>query len=330
MVDLTRRSVLAGGLALPLAAGAAGAQGNWPAGIGTIKLIVPFPAGGSVDAVARLAQAGLQPRFGTSVIVENLPGASGAAGTGRVARSAPDGANWLFVFDTHAVNPAMQQLNFDTEKDLEPVMLIGRAPNVMATHPDKPYRTLADVLAAAKANPGKVTYGTIGVGSLGHLTMVRLAKSAGVRMTHVPYRGGGPAINDALAGHTELIVASSAVINPQLVAKGLRAVTQFGPKRRPSDMLKDVPTAIEGGFPDLISVAWWGVFAPGGTPRPIVDRFRDDLAASLAEPRAAGILNDAQQMEVLIAGPEELRSFLSEQMKTWGAVVRENDIKQDS
>ena len=328
MSGITRRGVAAGGLML--AAAPALGQSGWPAGAGAIRLIVPFPAGGSVDAVARLAQAGLQSRLGTSVIVENQPGASGAAGTARVARSAPDGSNWLFVFDTHAVNPAIQQLSFDTEKDLDPVMLIGRAPNILATHPGKPYRTLADVIAAAKADPGRVTYGTIGVGSLGHLTMVRLGQMAGVKLTHVPYRGGGPAMNDALAGHVELLISSTATVNPQLIAKGLRPIVQFGAERRSSDTLKDVPTAVESGFPGLESIAWWGVFAPARTPREIVERFRTDLAASLAEPRAATVLGDSQQMEVLTGGPDDLRRFLADQMKIWGAVVRENNIKADS
>lgn len=329
MTAINRRA-MAFGAASVFVAGRARAQADWPAGAGTIRLIVPFPAGGSVDAVARLAQTGLQSRLGTTVLVENQPGASGAAGSARVARSAPDGTSWLFVFDTHAVNPSMQQLTFDTEKDLDPVMLIGRAPNILATHPGKPYRSLADVIAAAKADPGKVTYGTIGVGSLGHLTMVRLGRMAGVTLTHVPYRGGGPAMNDALAGHVELLISSTATVNPQLISGGLRALTQFGRERRSSDMLKDVPTAIESGFAGLESIAWWGVFAPARTPAPIVERFRNDLAASFAEPRAATVLNDSQQIELLKGGPEELRAFLSGQMKVWSAVVRENNIKADS
>ena len=328
MDGITRRGLVGGGLAL--AASPVLAQGAWPSGIPLIRLIVPFPAGGSVDAVARLAQPGLQTRLGTSVVVENQPGASGSAATGRVARSAPDGTNFVFVFDTHAVNPAMQQLPFDTEKDLEPVMLVGTAPNVLATNPSKPYRTLADVIAAAKAKPDGITYATIGTGSLGHLTMVRLGQNAGVKLTHVPYRGGGPAMNDALAGHVELIVGSAALVNPQLIAKGLRPIAQFGATRVASETLRETPTAIESGFPGLESVAWWGVFAPGKTPPEIVSRFGADLAASLRDPRAATILRDTQQVELLAQGPSELRAFLAKEMKVWGAVVRENNIKADS
>ncbi len=332
MGQVTRRVAIGGVIgaltgALP---GPASSQAGWPTGVGPIRLIVPFPAGGSVDAVARLVQIGLQQRLGATVIVENQPGASGSAATGRVARLPPDGANWVFVFDTHAVNPAMQQLPFDTLKDLEPVMLIGTAPNVLATHPSKPYRTLADVLAAGKAKPDTVTYASIGTGSLGHLTMVRVSQQAGVKLTHVPYRGGGPAMNDALAGHVDTIIGSAALINPQLEAKSLIPVAQFGAKRVASPNLKDVPTAAESGIPALESRAWWGVFAPSKTPAAIIARFGADLKASLADERASRMLSETQQIDILAAGPAELQSFLENEMKVWGAVVRENNIKADS
>lgn len=330
MARFTRRSVVAGALAAPLAPGLASGQGTWPAGVGAIRLVVPFPAGGSVDAVARLVQVGLQARLGTTVIVENQPGSSGSAATGRVAKAAPDGTTFVFVFDTHAVNPAMQQLTFDTAKDLEPVMLIGTAPNVLATHPSRPFRTLADVIATGKAKPDTITYATIGTGSLGHLTMVRLGKQAGVKLTHVPYRGGGPAMNDALAGHVDLIIGSAALINPQLEAKGVRAVAQFGAKRVGSPNLREVPTAAESGIPGLESLAWWGVFAPGRTPKAIVERFGAELKASLADERAARVIRDSQQIEILAAGPAELQRFLETEMRIWGEVVRENNIKADS
>lgn len=330
MSDFSRRSVVAGGLVAPFAARAAYAQAPWPAGAGIIRIIVPFPAGGSVDAVARLVQVGLQQRLGTTVLVENQPGASGSAATGRVAKSAPDGLNWVFVFDTHAVNPAMQQLSFDTAHDLEPVMLIGTAPNVLATHPSKLFRSVADVIAAAKAKPDTVTYASIGTGSLGHLTMVRFGKQTGTRLTHVPYRGGGPAMNDALAGHVDLIIGSAALINPQLESKALVPIVQFGASRIASPNLKDVPTGEESGLPGLESVAWWGVFAPGKTPKAMIDRFGQDLKASLADERALRILKDSQQIEIRAAGPDELQRFLENEMKVWGAVVRENNIKADS
>jgi tripartite-type tricarboxylate transporter receptor subunit TctC len=319
---LTRRSVVLGAIASPFAAHAQ----SWPSG--TIRIIVPFPAGGSVDAVARLAQAGLQQRLGVNVIVENRPGASGSAGTAMVAKSPSDGNTWLVVFDTHAVNPALlPSLPFDTEKDLDPVLLIATAPYVVAAHPSRPFNTLPELLAAAKARPDKITYASVGSGSIGHLAMVLLGKQAGVQLVHVPYRGGGPAMNDAVAGHVDLINGSGALLTPQIRAGTIKPVFQMGKTRLPG--LADVPTVGEEGYPGAEANAWWGVFGPAGTPKPIIERFGAAMAASLREERAARQLTDSQQMNLVFAGPEELRKFASDQARIWGAVVRENNIKGD-
>jgi tripartite-type tricarboxylate transporter receptor subunit TctC len=189
MTTITRRSLVLGAMTAPFAQSALAQTGA-----GNItRIVVPFPPGGTVDPIARMVQPGLQQRLGTTIIIENKPGASGSLGTAQVAKSPPDGSNWVFVFDTHAVNPIHQNLPFDTEKELEPVLLIGTAPNLVATHPGRPFKSFADVIAAAKAKPDSVTYGSIGSGSLGHLTMVLLAQRAGVKMVHVPYRGGSRA-----------------------------------------------------------------------------------------------------------------------------------------
>src|SRR3954468_4130166 len=154
---ITRRSMIAGAALAPLLARSRGATAqNWPSGI--IKIIVPFPPGGTVDPIARLVQAGLQQRLGATIIIENRPGGSGSAGTAAVAKSAPDGNTWLFVFDTHAVNPFLQNLSFDTVKDLDPVLLIGTAPNILAAHPSRPYGSFAELVAAAKQKPDILTY----------------------------------------------------------------------------------------------------------------------------------------------------------------------------
>ena len=324
MQKITRRHVLAGALVTPLAARAQA----WPPSV--MRVIVPFPAGGSVDAVARLVQAGLQQRLGTSVLIENQAGGSGSVGAARVAKSPPDGSTWLFVFDSHAVNPFLQPLPYDSTKDLDPVMLIGTAPNVLATHPSRPYKSLSEVVAAAKAKPDTISYATIGAGSLGHLTMVRLGKQAGIQLAHVPYRGGGPAMNDAIAGHVDLIIGSAALVNPQLEAKALRALVQFGPSRASAPTLSEVPTATESGLAGVESSAWWGVFAPPGTPASIVERFVAALRATLRDERVAKTLTETQQISVRAEGPEEFRRFFEREMQVWGAVVRENDIKLGS
>jgi tripartite-type tricarboxylate transporter receptor subunit TctC len=211
--QLTRRSLVATARISPFAAYAkayaqAYAQAAWPSG--TIRIVVPFPAGGSVDTISRLVQTGLQQRLGVNIIVENRPGASGSTGSAAAAKSPPDGMTWLMVFDTHAVNPfLLPSMPFDTEKDLDPVLLIGTAPNVICTHPGRPWRSLAGVFADARKRPDAITYGSVGAGSVGHLSMTLLANRAGVKLTHVPYRSGGPLLNDAIAGHVDLACAST-------------------------------------------------------------------------------------------------------------------------
>ena len=320
MTAMTRRAFTAGLIALPTAAHAQA----WP--VGQVNIVVPFPAGGSVDAISRLVQPHLQQRLGATVTIENKPGASGSIGAGLVAKAKPDGGTLLFVFDTHAVNPALlAQMPFDTEHDLEPVMLIGTAPHVLCAHPSRSFQSLADVIAGAKEKPGVLTYATIGAGSLGHLTMVQLSKRAAVQLNHVPYRGGGPALNDAIAGHVDLIIASTALVNPQIQGGGLRPLVQTGKTRQPS--LGNVQTAIEAGFEGFESYAWWGVFAPKGTPKALTDRLHAELTGIMKEEKVARQLTDAQQINLSLGGGEALRAWLGGQMKLWGAVVRDNNIK---
>ena len=325
MHTLSRRSILLGAMAAPFAAPADGNAQAWPTG--TVKIVIPFPPGGSTDVIARLVQGDLQQRLGATVIIENRPGAGGSAGTAAVAKSPPDGNTWLIVFDNHAANPfVLPKLSYDTEKDLDPVLLIGTAPYVISTQPLKPLQTLADIIAAAKAKPDTVSYASVGAGSIGHLAMLLLSKQAGVRLVHVPYRGGGPAMNDTIAGHVDLLIGSTALSIPQIQGGRIKAIVQTGKARTPS--LGAVPTVSEtiAGFE---AYAWWGVFAPAGTPRPIVSRFADALAACLREPRVAQQLTETQQIALALNGSEELRKFVAEQMQVWGAVAREHDVKAD-
>jgi tripartite-type tricarboxylate transporter receptor subunit TctC len=324
---LTRRSLMLGAMAAPFAVHRSGnAQAGWPSA--TIKVVIPYPPAGSTDVMARLVQNDLQQRLGATVIIENRPGASGSVGTAAVAKSPPDGNSWLIVFDNHAANPfVLGTLPYDTEKDLDPVLFIGTAPYVVSTHPQKPFKTLGDVIAVAKAKPDAITYASVGSGSIGHLAMTLLSKQAGMRLVHVPYRGGGPAVNDTIAGHVDLLVGSTALSIPQIQAGTIRAVAQTGKTRTP--MLGQVPTVAEGGFPGFEAYAWWGVFAPAGTPKAIVDRFGAELTACLREARVAKQLTETQQISLALGGPEELRKFLGEQMQVWGAVAREHNIKAD-
>jgi tripartite-type tricarboxylate transporter receptor subunit TctC len=317
----SRRYLLLGALVVPLTAHAQ----NWPAG--NIKIVVVYPPGGSTDMIARLIQPHMQQRLGTTVIIENRAGGGGSIGTAAVAKSSPDGSTWAMVFDNHAANPfVFPNMPFDTEKDLDPVQLIGTAPYVLSTNAQKPFKTLAEVVAAAKTKPGTLSYATVGAGSVGHLAMELLWKQAGVRLVHVPYRGGGPAMNDLIAGHVDLLIASTAQSVPFIQAGSIRALAQSGKTR--TSTLANVP-AIAESYPGFEAYAWWGVFAPAGTPKAIVSRFADELAASLREPGVAKQLNETQQVTFALGGPEELRKFVSEQMRMWGPVAREHNIQAD-
>ncbi len=324
MTQWSRRAALA---ALGMAPFAARAQAPaWPNG--TIRIVVPFAPGGSTDAVARLVSPGLQQRLGVPIVVDNRSGAAGSIGTDVVAKAAPDGQTWLVTFDSHAVMPALlPRLPFDLTRDLDPVMLIGGAPYVVACKPDKPFRSLTDVVAAAKAKPDGVSFGSTGNGTIGHLTMILLQERAGIQMPHLPYRSGGLAVNDAVAGHVDMMIGSAALVTPQISAGTLRPVVQFGPERLPA--LREVATAEESGFPGLRAEAWWGVFAPHGTPAPVVARMNAALRETLSEERARRQMTETQQARLVLSDPPTLKSFLDGQVETWTRVVREHHIGAD-
>jgi tripartite-type tricarboxylate transporter receptor subunit TctC len=326
MSKLSRLLLALAALLAPLSAPAQAIAQTWPSG--TIRIIVPFPPGGSVDAIARLAQVGLGQRLNATIVIENRAGASGSTGTGVVAKSPPDGNTWLLVFDTHAVNPTLLgNLPFDNEKDLAPVSLIATAPYVVARNPSRPYADVAELIRAAKTKPKTISYASVGSGSIGHLALVLFGRDAGIELIHVPYRGGGPALNDAVAGHVDLIIASAAQLMPQITPGAIRPVAQMGPTRLQG--LPDVPTIGEAGYPGATASAWWGLFAPAGTPKPIIEKFRTAFVESLREERVARQLSETQQMTLVLSGPEELRAFAAEQARIWGAVVRENSILAD-
>jgi tripartite-type tricarboxylate transporter receptor subunit TctC len=291
-----------------------------------MTLVVPFPPGGSTDALARLLQSHLQTKLGRTVLVENKSGAAGSLGAAQVAKSAPDGATFLVTFDSHAVIPSiLEKPGLDVEKDLLPVFLVGTAPYVIAANAERPYKTFADVIAASKQTPGAVKYASVGIGTLGHLAMTVLAKKAGVEMTHVPYRGGGPAMNDVLGGHVDLIIGSAALVTAQLGTNMLRPILQLGRERLPA--IKDTQTAIEAGFPEFETLAWWGIFAPAGTPAEIVASMSTSVKEVLSQPDVAAKLRDTQQMSLLLADSKDFGTFFAKQVSIWGQVVRENNIK---
>jgi tripartite-type tricarboxylate transporter receptor subunit TctC len=299
---------------------------DWPTK--PVKFISPFPPGGSVDPLARLMAVKLTEALGQQFIVENKTGASGSIGTAFVAKSPPDGYNYVFVFDTHAVNPSLiPNMAFDTLKDLAPVMVVGTSPMVIGTNAAKPYKTFADVIAAARARPGTVTYGSVGAGSLGHLTMTLLEQAAGIKLVHVPYKGGGPMTTDALGGQIDLAISSVAQQGPHVRGGKLRGVAVTGNTR--SQVLPDVPALAEQGFPGFSALAWWGIFGTAGTPRPIIDKLHAELVKALNRPEVKKQLTESLGMDIAASSPEDTQKFVVSQMERWSKVVRENNIRME-
>ena len=306
-------------------AGPAAAQA-WPTK-GPIKLVAVFPPGGSVDQVARILQPVLQQALGQVIIVDNKGGASGSIGAAAVAASPPDGYTFAVVFDTHGVNPSLiPNLPFDSRKDLTTVALLGTSAMVLATHADSPYKSFADVVAAARAGKN-INYGSIGSGSLGHLAMTLLSKSGKLDITHVPYRGGGPLMNDAIAGHVAQSIGSIFVTKPHIDSKRLRPLVVTTDKR--SAQLPDVPTLAESGYPGFNAPAWWAVLAPSKTPSEIVARMNAEINKALKLPEVAQRL---AAQGILIndhSTPAAAQAFVEGQMDIWSQVVKANNIKAD-
>ncbi len=309
--------------ALCLAAPGAHAQGNWPAK--PVKIISVFPPGGSVDQVARIFAAQLTTQTGQQFIVDNKGGASGSIGTQAVATASPDGYTFGVVFDTHGVNPSLiPNIPFDTVKDLASVMLVGTSPMAIVTHVSQPYKDFREVLAAAKAKPGSIAFGSIGTGSLGHLAMLQIGNLQKVEFTHIPYRGGGPLMTDAIGGQVPLAIGTVFLVNPHVKGGKLRALAVTSSK--PSPQLPGVATVADQGVPGFSALAWWGVIAPAGTPSAIVKRMYEELSKALKDPAVAAKLTD-QGMDIVDGPPEALDKFVRAEIARWAQVVKDNKIK---
>ena len=296
---------------------------SWPAK--PVKIIAVFPPGGSVDQVARIIAQQLSLQTGQQVIVENRGGASGSIGTAAVAKADPDGTTLGVVFDTHATNPALiPNLPFDTAHDLTPIMLVGKGGMALVTHPSQPYQSFRDVVAAAKAKPGSVSYGTIGAGSLGHLAMAQLGNQLGVEFNHIPYRGGGPLMNDAIGNQVPLAIGSVFLVNPYVTSGRLRAIAVTSAK--PDPKLPGAEPIANQGVPGFEAYTWWGIFAPAKTPPALAKNIYEVLAKAVKTPAVAEKLS-AQGMEVLAAPPSELEGLVNQEMTRWAKVIKDNNIK---
>ena len=295
----------------------------WP--IKPVKVIAVFPAGGSVDQVARILSQQLSLQTGQSFIVDNRGGASGSIGTAALAKSDPDGYTIGVVFDTHAVNPSLiANMPFDTLKDLTPLMLIGTGGMALVTNVAQPYKSFRDVVAAAKAKPGSVAYGTIGAGSIGHLTMTQLGNQLGVEFNHIPYRGGGPLMNDAIGNQVPLAIGSVFLVSPHVASGRVRAIAVTSAK--PDPILPGVEPIAAQGVPGFEAYTWWGVFAPANMPAPLAQRIYDALAKAANAPAVRAKLVE-QGIDVTAAPGDQLDAFVRKEMVRWAKVVKDNNIK---
>ena len=296
---------------------------NWPNK--PVRIIAPFPPGGTVDQLSRLLAPVLSQSLGQPVLIENRPGAGGAIGTGLAAKAAPDGHTFVMVFDTHAVNPSLiPTMPYDTRADLAPIMLIATGAMVLTAHQSQPVKTFPQMLAEARAKPGYPNYGTIGTGSLAHLAITQLGAMAGFSPTHVPYKGGGPLIQDAIAGHVPISIMSVALAAPHIKAGTLTALAVSTAQRDP--VLPQVPTIAEQGVAGFDATAWWGFLAPARTPPAILNRMHGELIKALNDPTVRERMA-SQGMNRVASSPQEFATFIEDQRTKWAKVVKDFNIK---
>jgi len=318
-------------LATLMALGMSGFALAQNAGVGTwptqkpIRLIAVFPPGGSVDQVARVLAPALQAELKQNVIVENVGGASGVIGTSAMTRSDPDGYTFAVVFDTHGVNPSLKEkLPYDTIKDIAPVILVGTSPMVLVASKKSGITSFKQLVDLSKTGK-QFSYGSIGFGSLGHLAMARLAKQAGFDWNHIPYRGGGPLMQDAWGGLGELAGVSEFLFKPHIDNGGVIPLVITTAKRSPS--LPNVPTISESGFPGFSAPAWWAVLAPGKTSPAVIDAMNKALNKVLKTPAVAEKFK-MQGIQIVGGTPVSAQEFIGKQIGIWGKFVIENNIKE--
>ena len=307
-----------------LAAGAAHAQ-SYPTHL--VRIIVPFAAGGLNDTAARLIQPYLEKALGQTVVVENRPAASGIVGAEFVAKAAPDGHTLLMVASSYTVLPATAaDLPYDSERDLTPIVLMGKNPLLFVVNAKVPARTLGELVALAKASPGKLNYATPGAATQTRFVTELWSARAGIKLQHIPYRGGAPAVQSVVAGQTEFTVLSPLVSLPQVAAGNLRALAVGSLARYPQ--LPDVPTVAESGFPDFEAIQWVGLLTTARTPKDVVDRLNTAVNKALKDPDLIGKL--AQEGMLPGGGTSaEFRSVIATEIKNWKETARAANIKPE-
>src|SRR5476649_2315542 len=285
-----------------------------------VRLIIPFPPGGSNDVVGRLVAKYLSDKMGQQVFVDNRSGAGGTIGSEAASNAAPDGYTLLGVSLAHAVNPALYKLNYDPIKSFTPIAIFATGPNVLCVNPELPVKSVKELLDLAKSKPGELNYASAGIGSFQHLGGELFKLESKIDLVHVPYKGGGPAMQDVIAGHVKVIFSSLVQTTPFIKSGQLRALGTGGAKR--SAVLPDVPTIAEAGVPGYLSDNWWGILVPAGTPAPIVEKLYKDTQTALKAPDLQAVFarEGASTVEMSSA---EFGEYIEAETEKWARVVKE-------
>ncbi len=322
---LRRSATLAGTLAMPALHAA---EAPWPLPGKALRFVVPFVPGGTSDIVARSVGNEIARQLGIAVLIDNRAGGGGVPAMLDVARAAPDGHTVILGHvGSLAVNPLIYpNSGYDVNRDFVPVTLLAKVPSLFVVHPDLPTRTLAEFVAHAKRNPGRLNYASAGNASAGHLAMEYLKMTTGIFLTHIPYRGTGPALTDLLAGRVEAFSAGTPALLPHIRSGRLRAIATGTPRRLPS--LPDLPTVAESGYPGFESVQWYGMQAPGRTPPAVVQALQEACALALKAQALAE--RYASEDAVPGGGPSaDYAAFIAQQQRLWKGVVQRAGIRAD-
>src|SRR5260221_962955 len=292
-----------------------------------IRSVVPFPPGGTVDITARILQPRLSESLGQPIVIENRGGAGGAVGTEAVAKSAPDGYTFLFTLSSHTINPILDKLSYDVERYFAPVSLVVSVPQLIAAHPNAPAKTLRELVAAAKLQPGVHAYASPGNGTPGHIAAELLKLRAGIDLVHVPYKGGGPALADTVAGQVPFLFLTAPAGLPSVRSGRLRALAVTTPRR--TQAAPEIPTvAQEVNLPDYPVDSWLALFAPAGAPAPVIARMHKEIVLVLQVPEVKQRLLE-QSADPVGSSPEELGRGVAAELQNWASVILQAGIKAD-
>ena len=294
-----------------------------------IKLIVPFSPGGGTDLVARTIGQAMSDELHQPVIVDNKPGGSTIIGTDALAKSPADGYSLVVATFAHAVNPSLKaKLPYNQEKDFAPVCLIGISPNVLVVAPDSPYKTFQQLLAAAKSNPGKLSYASQGSGTSAHLAGELFNSMTGAKLVHVPYKGAGPALTDVMGGQVDMMFATASAVGNLVEAGKLRALAVTTPVRSATPLLLKIPTISESGIPEYASGSWYGVYAPAGTPQEVINK----LNAAIKKGAQSTVFKSRVESEGLViktGSPENFGKFEKAEEVRWRTIIKSANITED-